>query len=99
MNVLSMLPSVFNRTIRLTDCPLNMVKSPPTKTFPSGWITVARTELLAPVPGSKDRSKLPGCAKVKAEQKNRTGSRHEELIVYHYDFACGSAISCGYGMF
>ena len=50
VNTVSLVPSVFKRTIRLTAVPLKLVKSPPATILPSDWIAIENTVLLKPVP-------------------------------------------------
>ena len=49
VNVVSLVPSEFNRTIRLAVVPLSIVNNPPITILPSDWIAIDRTELLKPV--------------------------------------------------
>ena len=57
--LLSIEPSGFNRARRTRLKPLKVVKSPPTRIFPSGWTANARTVALPPVPMLKVASTLP----------------------------------------
>ena len=51
VNVVSLVPSVFKRTIRPTVVPFQAVNSPPTRILPSDWIAIALIMLVvAPVP-------------------------------------------------
>ena len=53
VKVVSLVPSVFKRTIRPTVMPFHDVKEPPTRILPSDWIAIALMVLLAPVVGKE----------------------------------------------
>ncbi len=55
VNVVSSVPSVLRRAMRLIVVPLYVVKFPPMRILPSGWRVRAETELLAPRPCRKRR--------------------------------------------
>src|ERR1043166_2487380 len=52
-------PSEFRRARWLRPTPLTKVKSPPMRTLPLDWRAMAKTEPLAPRPGSKEASSDP----------------------------------------
>ena len=58
-NVASSVPSWLRRATRDRGVPLMLVKSPPMRILPSGWMLTAATVLFAPVPGVKVLSRVP----------------------------------------